>query len=411
MTDDRTLERAARSWLEEGPTTAPDRAIDAALSRIETTRQERDLRVPWRNPIMNRYLLPIAAALIVVIGGVYLLTRPSSIIGPQASATPATPTPAPPSIVGTWETQFTSQDMLDAGVIGHVATDPDDYGHFRLTFTADQWQLSHLSPVPWVATPEPYSVDPGVLHVGQPGDSTYNARYTVTETTLTFEPQAQISLMVKPWTRVTPEPLAASVPGASELLSGDVGRSLTAGIYRPRGFAVELAITLPPGGWKMTSLSLGGVGFESPAVLNSNVALFVIDGVYPDPCHPQPEPEPINPGADGVVAALSGLRDFAVTEVADVTVGGLRGKAFRFGNSIDTAAAGCAANPLPFATVDQDGEGTIVDVEMFGGETDRFWALDSGGTTIVIAVTDAPAIVADAQPVIDTLIFGDGSGR
>ena len=42
MTDDRSLERAARSWLEEGPTRAPDRPVDAALARIQTTRQERD---------------------------------------------------------------------------------------------------------------------------------------------------------------------------------------------------------------------------------------------------------------------------------------------------------------------------------------------------------------------------------
>ena len=43
MTDDRSLERAARSWLEVGPTQAPERAVEAALLRIQTTPQERDL--------------------------------------------------------------------------------------------------------------------------------------------------------------------------------------------------------------------------------------------------------------------------------------------------------------------------------------------------------------------------------
>ena len=33
MTDDRSLERAARSWIEDGPTRAPDRVVEAALSR------------------------------------------------------------------------------------------------------------------------------------------------------------------------------------------------------------------------------------------------------------------------------------------------------------------------------------------------------------------------------------------
>ena len=42
MTDDRSLERAARSWLEVGPTEAPERAVEAALLRIDTTPQERD---------------------------------------------------------------------------------------------------------------------------------------------------------------------------------------------------------------------------------------------------------------------------------------------------------------------------------------------------------------------------------
>ena len=53
MTDDRSLERAARSWLENGPTEAPDRAVEAALLRIETTPQERDWHVPWRLPKMT----------------------------------------------------------------------------------------------------------------------------------------------------------------------------------------------------------------------------------------------------------------------------------------------------------------------------------------------------------------------
>ena len=53
MTDDRSLERAARSWLEEGPTQAPEQPVDAALARIQTTSQERDLRIPWRLRTMN----------------------------------------------------------------------------------------------------------------------------------------------------------------------------------------------------------------------------------------------------------------------------------------------------------------------------------------------------------------------
>ena len=105
MTDDRSLERAARSWLETGPTEAPDRAVEAALLRIETTRQERDLRVPWRLPTMTTPARVAAAAVIgvLLIGGAYLYfgrpsqpsigaPRPSpSVVAPSASARASTP--------------------------------------------------------------------------------------------------------------------------------------------------------------------------------------------------------------------------------------------------------------------------------------------------------------------------------
>ena len=103
MTDDRTLERAARSWLEEGPTRAPDRAVDAALSRIESIRQERDLRIAWRlRTMLNNRLVAAAVAVVVLIGAGFALTRFSGIGGPSTapSSTPAVtsaPTVVPPT--------------------------------------------------------------------------------------------------------------------------------------------------------------------------------------------------------------------------------------------------------------------------------------------------------------------------
>ena len=81
MTDDRSLERAARSWLENGPTEAPDRAVEAALLRIQTTPQERDLRIPWRFPKMTTPARVATAAVIgvlVVGGALFILGRPVS---------------------------------------------------------------------------------------------------------------------------------------------------------------------------------------------------------------------------------------------------------------------------------------------------------------------------------------------
>lgn len=103
MTDDRSLERAAQSWLEEGPTRAPDHAVEAALSRIQTTPQQRGLQVPWRLPNMNPIarLAAIAAIGAVMIGGsLYILGRGDLGFGSLQSPSPS-PTALPtPTAVG-----------------------------------------------------------------------------------------------------------------------------------------------------------------------------------------------------------------------------------------------------------------------------------------------------------------------
>jgi hypothetical protein len=72
MTDDRSLERAARSWIEVGPTRAPDHAVEAALARIQTTPQERDW-FPWRFPAMfTPARVTVAAVLgVLLLGSVF----------------------------------------------------------------------------------------------------------------------------------------------------------------------------------------------------------------------------------------------------------------------------------------------------------------------------------------------------
>ena len=88
MSDDRTDERSARAWLELGPTKAPDHAVEAALRSIETTSQERDLRIPWRFPTMNpltRVAVLVTIAIVAVGAGMYLMRSDASTVGPHAS--------------------------------------------------------------------------------------------------------------------------------------------------------------------------------------------------------------------------------------------------------------------------------------------------------------------------------------
>jgi WD40 repeat protein len=105
MTDDRSLERAARSWIETGPTQAPERAVEAALLRIQTLPQERDLRIPWRLPTMFTPARLAAAALIGVLalGGTFLIVmRPNQSVGtPVESQSPPPIAPSPSASVPT----------------------------------------------------------------------------------------------------------------------------------------------------------------------------------------------------------------------------------------------------------------------------------------------------------------------
>jgi Tol biopolymer transport system component len=104
MTDDRSLERAARSFIEAGPTQAPERAVEAALLRIQATPQERDLRIPWRIPPMT---IPARLAAVAILGA--LLLGALSLFGgvgrPSAVGTAASPSAtAPPSPKATAKT-------------------------------------------------------------------------------------------------------------------------------------------------------------------------------------------------------------------------------------------------------------------------------------------------------------------
>ena len=123
MTDDRSLERAARSWLEEGPTRAPDRPVDTALARIQTTHQERDLRVPWRLPSMNRIprsAVGAAVVVLLVVGfAIFALGRGPNF-GVQGTPNPTvpivtpTPTPAAAIAAGTYRVDLPVADILTA---------------------------------------------------------------------------------------------------------------------------------------------------------------------------------------------------------------------------------------------------------------------------------------------------------
>ena len=215
---DPTFDQRLADWLEDDPSFAPHEVLGTVLAAYPSIEQRRAPRVPWRNPIMNRYLLPLAAALIVAIGAAYLLFRPATTIGPtpSASASPAPPASVTPaSIEGTWDVSYTRQEMLDAGIADQGEDNPGNYGHFRMTIQAGVWQMDQLSPTTFIGGLATYTVDGSTAHMYSPNDDvTFAIPYTVTATTLTFGQGGPVGFRVKPWTRVADEPVPTEVPGS-----------------------------------------------------------------------------------------------------------------------------------------------------------------------------------------------------
>jgi hypothetical protein len=101
MSTDREVTRIVRSWLEEGPTTLPDRVLDGVLDQLPSTQQRRPWWPAWRFGTMTipiRIAGAAAAVAVAAIVGINLL--PGQGVGPGSTATPSptappSPTPAP----------------------------------------------------------------------------------------------------------------------------------------------------------------------------------------------------------------------------------------------------------------------------------------------------------------------------
>ena len=144
MNDDRSIERTARFWLEEGPTKAPDHAVRAALSQIAATRQERrrllHLGGMWRHVPMPA-VAGFAVLAVVVIGGA-LLFWPGRDQGPASPS--LVPTAAPPAA--------SLPPASPAAVVPPVTT---------ATFISPRNGYSVQYPGDWTVTPATARWEPG----------------------------------------------------------------------------------------------------------------------------------------------------------------------------------------------------------------------------------------------------------
>lgn len=156
MTDDRSIERAARSWLEVGPTSAPEAAVEAALARIQTTPQERDLHIPRRTIRLNQMVrasIGIAAIAVVLLGAATLLNRPGPGPAPSPPATTASPSPSPSASASASPTPITSSASPVASAGSSTPSFPLTFVSKRMGFSVkypDRWSV-HPATEDWVA--------------------------------------------------------------------------------------------------------------------------------------------------------------------------------------------------------------------------------------------------------------------
>jgi hypothetical protein len=267
MTDDRSLERVARAWLEIGPTTAPDRAVDAALLRIQSTHQDRDLRIPWRLPDM---ITPARLATVAVIGalaigaallslGVYGLPQ---TVGPEPSNSPSpshsSPVPsAAPAVV------LPSTVASDAASASALPS-------FSRTFTSPRMGFSVKYPDRWSAHPatEPWVFGETISWGGGSNDDLHGADVRLSVASQPLKAGDTASKRLQRMVAASP-PCAPDVPAPKTVTVG--GQKGTV--------AVNGCVNLGAGG-----MIPGGRAYVVVLVVGGRAYDFILDGAV-DPAY------------------------------------------------------------------------------------------------------------------------------
>ncbi|HEX5588913.1 MAG TPA: hypothetical protein VFX65_01300 [Candidatus Limnocylindrales bacterium] len=104
MSERSDIDRVLRHWMDDGPSTMPDRIVDVVADRISVHPQRRSWRLLRRLPMNPRIKLAagVAAAVVLAVAGYYLLPRDGGV-GVQ-------PTPSP-----TWSPRAVGEGVLTAG--------------------------------------------------------------------------------------------------------------------------------------------------------------------------------------------------------------------------------------------------------------------------------------------------------
>ena len=407
MTDDRSLERAARSWIEVGPTRAPDHAVDAALARIQTTHQERDW-FPWRTlDMLTPTRLAVAAVLgVLLIGGaLFTLARPPAVGGPgpsdAASPSPsavASPSSAaiarvrlPDTVLGDWEADPATAipGVSDAGERIQLSLDWDK--GVSAWIQPEQGELSLHSDSIEAASGELRFRSTERLGGCTPGDE---GRYD-------WERSADGMFLTL---TVLEDACAARADAFGRIWVRSLGAVNDGG---PGVIAFEpwvVSATLPAGRWGMGGPMDGPVitAYGENGPLDVEFTIIRNPMGFEDPCAlTDKRAVPIDRTTTAIADHLASLPGISVTR-ADGTIDG---RAAVHLTTESDAGVDCAADVIwafhpPIAT--DSGEYTI-DL----GTSRSFWTFEFDGDVWVVWFAGDGVSAADEQAVIDSIRFLD----
>jgi hypothetical protein len=405
MTRERDFDLIARTWLDIGPSEAPDRVIHAVLDAVETTPQ---VRRPWpwptwRSRPMNR--LPmfavIAGLIIVAVGAVVMTTgrapatplpsTPSSVLPSTAAsqaaagATPI-PKPIPTDILGTWVAP-----LRPAPGITQADTSSIWFNDAKARPAEPQFALflgAHSFPQQGGVV----EVEPGVIRIISrqgPGGCKVD------------------DVGIYRWSKPAPDRLVldlvsdvcaarkAVVPG--RWVPSGIGRS-TGGEGIAADFTPFFRFTLPSGSYE----GLGNSERDWISVPGADRSLFDAykdpDG-FVDPCDYDKGRVDLDPGLDAFVTYLSSSKRVKVTTTTDMTVDGHRAVAVTYG-----AAAGLPAGCrelFMWAPHSWKVQGASIPTDA----TDTIIVTDVDGTTILFRLLDSAGAVR--QDVVSSIHFID----
>jgi len=440
MSEDRSFERIAQAWLESGSTTAPERAIAAALHTIDRTPQQRAW-FPRRFSTMQRTLVVAAAvAALILAGGAGLwLGRSSVSPGGGGSPTPvvATPSPAPtasPAAIPSalqyrWIGASRSIPLLGTSTrtaLNFTATT------FNLTGTEYGYGGELVSSAGLLGTDRLQFTSTVAASGCQTGDvGTYPWSLTAGGTVLTVQAgidacTTRAAVMPGTWYRMackaTTDGCFGNLEAGTYPTQYITPRLASGATWQPDLGAITYTV---PAGWANDSdwpdsfslTPLSDYALEGPQGPGSTYhGVFLLSeprAISQDAACDSIVDGHVAPTVSGLVGYLHGLKSISATAPAPITVDGLAGQWVDVTVAPtwkQTCPGSSAASATLFVSANASiGNGDVVGAS--GPEHLRLILLDlGGGHVLLIAIdsTDAasfPGLVQAALPIIQTFRF------